>query len=335
MEIGFGVQRYKWIENWARIPDDTHLREGWSHHGIVSTSGHKLVILHPGYASVLLLNQAGDLESSWDTGLAEGHGLTLCRKGGEERLWIADNGSKKLKENGYDNPPGSEQISGQIVEFLLDGTELSRLQRPPLSVYERTRFSPTSVAVNEEVYGGNGDIWVADGYGAYLVHRFDHDGRYLSSLSGEEGAGRFDCPHGIFIDRRKSEAELYVADRSNRRFQVYDLQGRFKRFFGSDFLTTPSTMVTHGDVMVVAELKARLTLLDIEDGLLGYLGDNEAVCEEAGWPNEINAEGEIVRTSRLRSGRFNSPHGLGVDQEGNLYISEWLIGGRYIKLARC
>ena len=63
----------------------------------------------------------------------------------------------------------------------------------------------------------------------------------MGSINGSEGrAGAFDEPHAIFIDRRGSEPELYIADRGSSRIQVYDLDGNFKRVFGSDFLTTPS-----------------------------------------------------------------------------------------------
>ena len=37
------------------------------------------------------------------------------------------------------------------------------------------------------------------------------------------------------------------------------------------------------------------------------------------------------RTSPLPY-EFNSPHSLATDTDGNLYVSEWLIGGRYTKL---
>ena len=37
---------------------------------------------------------------------------------------------------------------------------------------------------------------------------------------------------------------------------------------------------------------------------------------------------------QLRPGLFNSPHGLAADADGHLYVAEWLIGGRTIKLAR-
>ena len=160
------------------------------------------------------------------------------------------------------------------------------------------------------------------------------DGDYVSSINGEEGAGAYNCPHGIYIDRRKSEPELYVADRANSRVQVYDMEGGFKRSFGTDFLTTPSGFVTHGDLMVIAELRARLAVTDLNDDLLTYLGENEQVCEVEGWPNNTGDEGQIVPTSLLQTGKFNSPHGLAVDANGNLYVAEWLIGGRVTRLNR-
>jgi len=36
----------------------------------------------------------------------------------------------------------------------------------------------------------------------------------------------------------------------------------------------------------------------------------------------------------LETGKFNSPHGLAVDAQGNLFVAEWLIGGRFIRLEK-
>ncbi len=58
------------------------------------------------------------------------------------------------------------------------------------------------------------------------------------------------------------------------------------------------------------------------------------MCERPGWPNAKNAAGEVVRPPSLTAGKFNSPHGLAADLEGNLYVAEWLIGGRYTQLLR-
>jgi len=334
MRIGSGDNAYEWIENWAGVPDSDSARTGWSHHGVVITESGDVISFHQGEPKVLILDKDGNLKGSWETGLTEAHGMTLVKEGDEEFLWIADNGSKRQPRFGYDYPPGSEGRSGRVVKSTLDGRVVMNLQSPDHPVYGDSRYAPTNVAVNEERFGGNGDIWVGDGYGASYVHRFDREGNYLSSISGEEGAGRFSCPHGIFIDRRKSEPELYVADRANGRVQVYDLEGVFKRSFGSDYLTTPSAFVTHGDLLVIAELRARLVIVDLEDRFVTYLGDNLAVSDVDGWPNNRNEKGEIVPTSLLEPGKFNSPHGLAVDKDGNLYVAEWLIGGRFTKLAR-
>ncbi len=334
MRVGSGKNTYEWIGDWAKVPDKEDARTNWSHNGIVVTESGDVVTCHQNGANILVLDRDGNIKKSWESGLTEAHGMTLVKENGVELLWIADNGSKRQPRFGYDYPAGSESKSGRVVKMTLDGRMVMHLSKPDLPVYQSTRYAPTTVAVNEERHGGNGDIWVGDGYGASYVHRFDRTGSYIGSINGEEGAGRFNCPHGIFIDRRKGEPELYVADRGNGRVQVYDMEGKFKRVFGKEFLTTPSAFVTHGDLMVVAELRARLTVLDRRDKLVCYLGANESVCTVEGWPNNKNERGEVVPTSLLEAGKFNSPHGMAVDADGNLYVAEWLIGGRFIKLAK-
>ncbi|MFQ6029431.1 MAG: hypothetical protein ACE5Q6_18295 [Dehalococcoidia bacterium] len=335
MQMGSGHHTYRWQEDWARIPQGESAAAGWAHPGVAVTRSGQVITYHSGDPTVLVLDREGQLLRSWSTDLTEGHGLTLVEEGDAEFLWIADPGRKRTKEHTYQYPERNDPISGRVVKLRLEGRSVMELPKPDLALYQTADYCPTFVAVNEERHGGNGDIWVADGYGQSYVHRYDQRGRYLGSINGEEGeAGAFNCPHAIFIDRRKPEAELYIADRTNRRVQVYDLAGGFKRVFGSDFLTSPSGFVTHGDFLIVAELRARLAVLDREDRLVTYLGDNEAVCQVEGWPNNKNEAGELVRPAGLTPGRFNSPHGMAVDADGNLYVAEWLIGGRFTKLAR-
>jgi hypothetical protein len=337
MRIGSGSSTYEWIDRWAKIPATESAKAGWAHHGVAVTRSGDVITFHQGDPTMLVFDRAGNLTRWWSTDLEDAHGITLVEEGGAECLWIADNGRKRQPAIGYQYPPSPDGsgYAGQVLKTSLNGKVLMALHRPDLPAYRQGNYSPTFVAVNEERHGGNGDVWVADGYGESYVHRFNKAGDYISSINGEEGrAGRFNCPHGIFVDRRKGAPELYIADRGNRRVQVYDLEGGFKRAFGPDFLTSPSGFVTHGDFLVIAELRARLTVLDREDRLVCYLGENEAVCGVEGWPNNKNARGEIVPTKLLEAGKFNSPHGLAVDGDGNLYVAEWLIGGRFTKLAR-
>jgi len=336
MQIGSGEHRYDWVETWAKLPDTEAARGGWAHPGVAIDSAGHVITFHPGEPAVLVFDQDGQLLRSMQTGLTEGHGIIVSKEGDVEYLWIADSGSKRVRRDGELLQQGG--ANGQVVKLAMDGRMVLTLEQPNLPIYGQGKYSPTSVAVNEERFGGNGDVWVADGYGQSHIHRysrFSKQGAYLGSINGTEGsAGALACPHGIWIDARKSEPELYIADRSNRRVQVYDLEGTFKRAFGADFLSSPSGFARDGDFLIVAELRARLAILDGKDQLVCYLGANEAVCDADGWPNMKDEKGVPTRTNRLEPGKFNSPHGIAADREGNIYVAEWLIGGRMTKLAK-
>jgi NHL repeat len=71
----------------------------------------------------------------------------------------------------------------------------------------------------------NGDIYVTDGYRNARVHRFTSDGKLVTSW-GEPGhdPGQFHLPHSIAID---DAGNLCVADRSNKRVQIFTPDGEF------------------------------------------------------------------------------------------------------------
>ncbi|HEY3289015.1 MAG TPA: hypothetical protein VGK87_02700 [Anaerolineae bacterium] len=300
---------YDWVEGWAQIPDTASGRENGRTHGVVVTDAGHVMVFNQANPGVLTFDAQGKLISSWGDRFAGAHGMTLVKEGGTEYLWLTD------------------QNSHEVVKTTLDGRTVMNLERPNHPIYQKVNYIPTWVAVNEERHGGNGDIWVTDGYGSNYIHRYDKTGKYLHSINGEEGAtGAFSCPHGIWIDTRKSEPELYVADRSNRRVQVYDVEGTYKRAFGSEFLTSPDGFVTQGDYLLVPELFARITILDRDDKLVCHLGAQEDVVKAKGWPN--------LPAEQIHAGLFNSPHGIAGDSTGNIYVVEWIVGGRIIKLVK-
>lgn len=309
MRIGSGEHTYEWHDNWATIPDTELGRVDGRTHGVVASETGHVLVFHQADPAVLVLDERGKLQATWGDRFKGAHGMSLVKDGDSEYLWLADVQSK------------------EVVKTTLDGKTVQQLEQPKIDAYKEGGYVPTWVAVNETRFGGNGDVWVADGYGKSLVHRFNAAGEYLATIDGREGeAGAFACPHGIKFDNRHGRNELYIADRGNKRVQVYDSQGNFKRVFGSDFLNSPCMFDTHGEFLLIPELHARLAILDGKDQLVCYLGDNGRVKEVKGWPN--------LPAEHIQAGKFNSPHGMTADAKGNLYVAEWIIGGRITKLEK-
>jgi hypothetical protein len=334
---------------WADLSAVPAAESSWAHHGLVATAGGELIGFHGG--RLVTFDESGAVRRVVEPGLTEGHGITLVREGDREFLWVSDPGFVFASHHDNHEDDTWTPLFGKgihrhtrqprVVKLTLEGEILSELLMPPmasdLGPGMMGEYCPCGSAVDEERLGGSGDIWVADGYGSSLVHRFDQDGNHLSTLTGEEGGGRFLCPHSVFIYRREGRApELYIADRENRRIQVYDLEDRYLRTVGESFLNSPSGFARWGDVLVVAELYGRLAVLDVEDNLVGYIGADPEAEEgwpgRPGWPNALSDDGHAVAPHLPRHDRFNSPHSVAVDADGNLYVAEWLLGGRYTKL---
>jgi len=80
-----------------------------------------------------------------------------------------------------------------------------------------------------------------------------------------------------------------------------------------------------GDILIVSELVAGITVLDSGDRLVGRLGFQSGADSLQGWLN--NHEW-------VQEGKFNSPQSAAADAQGNIYVVEWISGGRVTKLER-
>jgi peptidylamidoglycolate lyase len=67
-------------------------------------------------------------------------------------------------------------------------------------VYKKAEeFVPTETTIDT-----NGDIYIADGYGAQYITHYDKDGKLKGFFGGKgEGDEHLDNAHGIVIDRRQ------------------------------------------------------------------------------------------------------------------------------------
>src|ERR1700742_2326349 len=320
---------YEWAAEWDDTDGDIL---AMSHTSVVITADGEIVVGAPAEAT-LVFRDADSGEVTRRVAIddvTELHGMTLVEEDGEQLIWIADTGT--ILYGGKDSLDIQHVVpEGQVVQVDLDGDVLRTLDRPPLDVYDgEARYSPTAVAVADD-----GTIWVADGYGASMVHRFDADGTYLGSLSGEEGAGRFKEPHDVLVDTRGDTPELYVADRVNGRLQVFDLDGEFLRSAGEGDLPGPTQLAIDGDRLLVTDLlTGRVSVLDGDDQLGGHLFEHPSPppswdnsTHPDGWPNARGEDGLIVAVD-LRPEEFHTPHGVAVGPDGTVYVSEFAIGER-------
>jgi hypothetical protein len=306
MIIGEGEHKYKWIENWGNIANTQSAGYSGKTHGIAVTRDNNVVIFRQSNPAILVFDIDGNYQFGWGNRFAGAHGLTLVEEeNGAEFLWLTDH------------------LSGEVVKTTLKGEKILNLEKPPLEIYQKGNYAPTWVAVNETRFSGNGDVWVADGYGESLVHRYNRKGKYLMTIDGTTGAGRFNCPHGIWFDSRQLKPQLLIADRSNFRVQIFDDKGNYQRTIGEDFLHSPCSFARNGKNLLIPELKTRLTYLSPNEQVEIYLGENKDVQFQNDYPNNREL---------LEKGKFHAPHAVAVDRAGNIYIVEWIEGGRIIKL---
>lgn len=309
-----GTLHFEWIDDWAKTPDTPETRANGRTHGVAEAKDGNVYVFHQSTPAVLVYDKNGTLLRSFGTDFPGAHGMRFVEENGVEYLWLTN------------------EAGGPVGKFTLAGEAVQWIDRPNHPAYPAGNYMPTWATANPN----GGDVWVADGYGASLVHRYDKEGRYLGTIDGtEEGAaGRFACPHAIWFDTRGGkEPELYVADRANKRVQVYDGAGRFKRVFGEDFLIHPCDFASSGELLYIPELFGRMAVVDGRDQLIGYVGEDKEIAADGEWPGHRLEGYPNFSRDRLEPGKFVAPHGVGTGADGSVYIVEWYYpGGRITKL---
>jgi hypothetical protein len=309
---------YAWRELLLPTPDD---HGEWSHPGLAVVSDGRALVFRQGGRRLLTLESAGTAAAATrELPVRIGHGITVDEASGA--IWIADPG---LHAVAIDGAIVRETNPGRVVRIDVAGAVTAALETPPLPVYRREPYRPTSVALVAD------QLWVADGYGQSLVHRFDANGAYVDSIDGTAMDGsRFDCPHALFLDPRSTEPLVWVADRGNAQLRAYDADGNPVRATDPGVVTSPSGMTALGDLLVVAELSGWIAVLDPDGDRIATLGNSGRSRQEVGWPNDEH-DG---RTSRpqIRAEAFNSPHAVAARPDGSLLVAEWLLGGRLVEL---
>jgi hypothetical protein len=180
------------------------------------------------------------------------------------------------------------------------------------------RSSPTNVA-----FAPDGGFYVGDGYGSHYIHQFDKDARWVRTWGGEGvEPGKMKTPHGLWLDNRPGrEQSLVVADRANARLQYFTLDGKHLSFVNE--VSFPAHFDIRGDVLLVPDLHARVTLFDKDNKVLTHLG------YDPDWTKQV-LDGFKIRTQpdRWPAGKFIHPHDACFDKNGNIFVTEWVATGR-------
>ena len=228
-------------------------------------------------------------------------------------------------------------VVGAVLVLWLRAAPAIELPMQRLQMLGGLRL-PTDVAAHD------GRIAVVDG-GHHRVVVFDSAGQVRASVGRPgKGAGEFEAPVGIGID---PSGRLLVADRGNRRIQIYSPEGRFIRQFAVPERPIDVAASRDGrELYVTANRKHRLLVYRPDGRMLRGWGRNGADHGEfrypatvAVLPNRRLAVVDVFNTRvqifdpngafafqagrwGVRPGQLFRPKGVAVDERGRLYVSD-------------
>lgn len=308
--LGSGQWRFEVEAGWAKLP--AHISLGPTHGGVVvDQAGNIYVSTDAENTGILVFSASGQFLRAIAPELSGIHGLTLRREGDREFIYAAHvKGPHAVKID----------LTGRLEWKIGVPMESGFYDQPSDPKKKPAAFRPTAVAA-----GPDGRIYVADGYGASVIHVFSPAQKYLKTIGTRgEGDGQFKTCHGLVLDSRYGAPLLLVCDRENRRLVHLDLEGKFVRTLTTD-LRRPCAASIMGEYVAVAELEGRVVVIDKAGRIVATLGDN---------PDQKQWAQFKLAPEHWRDGIFIAPHGLAFDREGNLFVQDWNFAGRFTKLKR-
>ncbi len=300
----------------------------------VNSKGHVVVLNHPGSASsgplygnastqLLEFDQTGKFVREIGKGVYGVGYSHSVRFDKYDNLWVVDKGTNVVMRF---NPAGFVTLNlGRRPEGPDDPAESyyrPGRREPPVHVDGYFR-QPTDVA-----WDSDDNIYISDGYTNSRIAKYDKRGNWVKSwgsrgsggLHADENPGQFNTPHNIAVDRQNN---VYVADRGNRRIQVFDTNGSFLRMI---HINVPYDKKRHP---VLGNLPANppdetapWTLCINTTGPTQYLFTTD---QEPGRLYKLSLDGSIVGMLG-ESGRdvkqFNWIHGLACPSEDVIVVAD-------------
>jgi sugar lactone lactonase YvrE len=245
--------------------------------GIAVDDSGRIYVAGGAGKAVVVLNPDGTERTRWGDFLKAKHGLRIFG----DRVYVTDT---------------ADHV---VIVCDLDGRIVKTLGVKGESGHDEAHFfQPTDVAVADD-----GTLYIADGYGNSRIVCLGADDRHLFSW-GSPGSrpGQFKYPHNLVV----SGDRVYVADRGNRRIQVFDRLGNLLEVW---------THVGKPFGLAVAD-----------DGTLyvSHIVSPYGVQEHG--VMHLTREGEVLErfgTEGRRPGQFLVPHSLALSpDQTRLYVGE-------------
>ena len=316
---GEGEFQYKVDHQFAKLPEKYHWQ---TTHNVAVDSANNLYVIHEGRAnlkdhpSIFVFDPQGKFIRAFGCQFqGGGHGIEIRKEGNEEFLYVAAYQQVKCFSK--------MTLTGETVWYqkapMESGIYQAGENTSTQANWTRNGFLPTNFAFLDD-----GGFLLADGYGAHCIHQFDKDGKWIRLFGGTgKGEGKFNLCHGLWVDQRKGrEPSIIVTDRSHNTLQYLTMDGEYMETLTGYGL--PANIDIYKNIMMIPELKARITLLDENNKIVGRLG--EAV-------ERVNSVKDLRRKPELWiDGQFVHPHDACFDSEGNIFVAEWVQTGRITKL---
>ncbi|MEQ1855922.1 MAG: hypothetical protein ABL963_05580 [Longimicrobiales bacterium] len=252
-----------------RVPGETiGETEGVS----MNRAGHLFVFTRTGWsgsvrggnaAKVFEFDQNLQFVKEW---IPNAYGLSFAhtvRVDPDQNVWVTDEGSNLVIKV---DPTGMvSMVLGRkpealdwFEEYIEHGVTEPEGERPRAG--RGTYNRPTDVA-----WGPDGSIFIADGYNNSRVVKLGPDGTWLKEFGTYgSGDGQMNTVHGIAA----GYGHVYVADRGNRRIQVFDYDLNFERYITN--IGAPWTVQVTENYIYSGDGDGKIYRLDHDGNLVGW-----------------------------------------------------------------
>lgn len=319
-----GVEGHKYevtTHAWGELPPDYTWQTS---HNVAFDSEGNVYVTHQGVGKqmdvVLVFDPKGKFVRSFGKEFhGGGHGIEIRKEGSDEFCYLSNTWTKN------DLKVMKTDLKGKVVWSMGRPDCKEYAKRPdakdPTKMVEPA-YNPTNIC-----FTADGGFIVGDGYGSHYLLQYDKDAKLKKVFGGAgKDVGKLQTPHGQWVDARdKDKPVLVVCDRANHRLSTFDMDGKVISATKADEVVLfPAHCKTRGDVLLVPDLHARVSLLGKDNKVLAHLGD------DADWRKKVLANGNKLRTQpkEWENGKFVHPHDAAFDKDGNIVVVEWVSTGR-------